>query len=216
MANTKSLICKNCGERTLHINKGVNHVLHLILSIITGGIWLIVWLIISMDSKGEWQCSKCGKAATGSGWGALGAVARGLEQSALESNPKYTNKKCPFCAETIKAEAIVCRYCGKDLSPKENESALQTEEIKQERLVDEHLLVLERVGFRLAKKEKLWEISLSPLEKDATLEVTSEELPKLSECVLFFQKEMDAKQMFYDVLKPFVSGTKTKKLTTLR
>jgi hypothetical protein len=40
--------------------------------------------------------------------------AKGIERNQLASGMM---QKCPFCAEVIKKEASVCRYCGKDLSP---------------------------------------------------------------------------------------------------
>jgi hypothetical protein len=36
-----------------------------------------------------------------------------IEQEQLESG---NARKCPFCAEIIKAEALVCRFCGRELA----------------------------------------------------------------------------------------------------
>jgi hypothetical protein len=38
---------------------------------------------------------------------------RAIEASRLAAGD---SRKCPFCAEIIKREAVVCRYCGRDLA----------------------------------------------------------------------------------------------------
>ena len=52
--------CNNCGKNVLAIGKTPNHILHLILSIITGGLWLIVWIILVLMKIGGYRCSQCG------------------------------------------------------------------------------------------------------------------------------------------------------------
>ena len=42
-----------------------NHILHLLLTVVTGGLWVVVWLWLSIGPK-SWRCPSCGR-STGSG-----------------------------------------------------------------------------------------------------------------------------------------------------
>lgn len=54
-----SKFCGGCQRQVLAARPGTNHVLHLILTVLTVGLWLIPWLL-SCVKIGGWKCQTCG------------------------------------------------------------------------------------------------------------------------------------------------------------
>ncbi len=50
--------CDDCQEWRRSTKQGPNHILHLLLSVVTGGIWLVVWFFLLF--KDGWSCGDCG------------------------------------------------------------------------------------------------------------------------------------------------------------
>lgn len=43
--------------------------------------------------------------------------------TASQTLENQTKRKCPYCAELVSAEALVCRFCGREISPAALKSA---------------------------------------------------------------------------------------------
>lgn len=51
--------CQACNKNVVVFRKGTNHILHLLLTLVTMGLWLIVWFGSSVKFGG-WRCTECG------------------------------------------------------------------------------------------------------------------------------------------------------------
>jgi hypothetical protein len=55
-----TIFCGQCRAERVHTVEGPNHILHLIVSLLTVGLWLIGWLVVVLMDRKELQCERCG------------------------------------------------------------------------------------------------------------------------------------------------------------
>lgn len=61
MAEIRNGTCKRCGIVRIQ-RPGTNHLMHLVLSVLTGGLWLAIWVLAVMLPS-QWRCDSCGSVA---------------------------------------------------------------------------------------------------------------------------------------------------------
>ena len=92
--------------------------------------WILTWIVLSI-LVGVYASSK---GRSGIGFFFLSIILSPLIGFiiALIVQPKERQgsqlRKCPFCAEDIKSEAIVCKHCGRDVEPIKKEFRVSSDE----------------------------------------------------------------------------------------
>ena len=54
--------CKTCGQSRPFSKQRVSHILHAFLSLITGGLWVFIWIMLGvLNVFTPFRCEFCGK-----------------------------------------------------------------------------------------------------------------------------------------------------------
>lgn len=61
----KRMFCEEEVRMVLAERQTPNHILHLLLTVVTAGFWLPVWLLVALFGSGSYKCPNCGARALG-------------------------------------------------------------------------------------------------------------------------------------------------------
>ncbi|MEK6202076.1 MAG: hypothetical protein N2A40_06610 [Desulfobulbaceae bacterium] len=92
-----------------------NHILHLILSLITMGFWIIAWLLIAYSNSA--QRARLETLMDESRKTIIEIDSKLIPEAKERESPLNgkSSIECPWCAEIILAKAKICKHCGKEV-----------------------------------------------------------------------------------------------------
>jgi hypothetical protein len=92
-----------------------NHVLHLILTIITLGIWAIVWLLMAIFGGEKYRFVSVDEYGNVSASALLSKLPAAVEPTPFD--PMTVTRECPHCKSAIRPDASVCPHCQRESEP---------------------------------------------------------------------------------------------------
>jgi ribosomal protein S14 len=55
--------CKRCGRPTPHVQPATHHVFHLLMCVLTLGLWVGIWVLAGVANSSQRTCAVCGRVA---------------------------------------------------------------------------------------------------------------------------------------------------------
>lgn len=108
MKKVKGAYCPTCGERRMFEAKRPSGCLHLTLTVLTLGAWLLLWPLLYGRAGTRYHCTVCGAHLTMQ-------MHKKPQRARPEKASSDKSDRCPHCGEPVQTTATFCKRCGKSV-----------------------------------------------------------------------------------------------------